>query len=112
MNDMLVYSDDQIISSDISELFQENIYIPSPTIMMEIFNEYKKNQEKTKLTPSEIKSLKVTRKQFECSICLNKRTRGVKLNCSHTFCKKCITTWLSDHVNNCPLCRCKIIINS
>jgi len=41
-----------------------------------------------------------------CSIC-TEYDCNVKLNCKHSFCKNCISTWY-DKNNTCPLCRAEI----
>ncbi len=97
------------IFSDIGSLrsrvdVYNDIYIPPVELMIHILEDYKKGKSRNYLSNDEIKSLKISRKKFECSICLNEKTRGVKLKCSHMFCKKCISTWLYSH-NNCPNCR-------
>jgi len=101
-----------IMTNDISEMLNDSIIIPSPSLMLGILNDYKKDQEKITLTLDEIKLLPVKHKKFTCPICLNDKSRGVVLSCDHMFCKKCITIWLSKHVNSCPNCRCKIYIKS
>jgi hypothetical protein len=48
----------------------------------------------------------------ECSICLEEFKQGEyyrKLECTHTFHKKCIDRWFKRDHSDCPLCRKKII---
>ena len=43
-----------------------------------------------------------------CSICLENINNKVQLDCGHTFCKKCIFTWLSTCKTTsfyCPMCK-------
>jgi hypothetical protein len=50
-----------------------------------------------------------------CRICLTdyERDDDVRpLQCDHLFHKYCIDTWLSKHVNSCPLCRQKAVVES
>jgi len=49
----------------------------------------------------------------DCSICLEELKQGEyyrKLDCTHSFHKKCIDRWFKKDHSDCPLCR-KIIIN-
>lgn len=47
----------------------------------------------------------------DCSICLiDNLDNCIKLDCSHLFCKSCITEWTQTH-DSCPICRNKIEIN-
>jgi hypothetical protein len=47
-----------------------------------------------------------------CSICLDTCEQNTfKLECSHSFCNKCITRWLLMN-NSCPSCRANIIENN
>lgn len=43
----------------------------------------------------------------ECSICLCEKVNEIILNCSHSFCKDCISAWEKTN-SSCPLCRKKI----
>tara|TARA_Y100001933_G_C18746327_1_gene458008 strand:- start:97 stop:351 length:255 start_codon:yes stop_codon:yes gene_type:complete len=45
-----------------------------------------------------------------CPICFEDKQNTQKLDCEHTFCKKCIDTWLKGH-NTCPCCRENTYIN-
>lgn len=50
----------------------------------------------------------LTNKPKQCPVCLTdfEDTEHVRvLKCGHVFHKECIDTWLTQHVNNCPLCR-------
>jgi len=42
--------------------------------------------------------------EIDCPICYTKKTDNRQLNCSHVFCKDCITRWFECE-NTCPLCR-------
>ena len=108
----LFFEPSDIMTRSVSEMFNDSIFIPSPSLMLGILSDYKKDQEKITLTLDEINLLPIKQKKFTCPICLNDKTRGVTLSCNHMFCKKCITIWLSKHVNSCPNCRCKIYIKS
>jgi hypothetical protein len=47
----------------------------------------------------------------DCAICLlDDLNDCIKINCSHIFCKFCITEWSRSH-ETCPICRNKIEIN-
>lgn len=41
---------------------------------------------------------------FDCPVCLDLFHEPFTLICNHTFCSRCIKTWLSCH-NTCPTCR-------
>ncbi|XP_069360020.1 E3 ubiquitin-protein ligase RNF8-like [Maniola hyperantus] len=45
--------------------------------------------------------------ELTCSICAELFISATTLNCSHTFCKYCITMWRR-HKNQCPICRAAI----
>lgn len=54
---------------------------------------------------------------FRCAICLADGAEDaeeepspvvVRLVCGHYFCRECITAWLADRHNTCPLCRRKL----
>lgn len=52
------------------------------------------------------------RDNFECGICKKNLTNDsllVKLNCGHTFLKKCIMNWFKIGNNHCPICKSCII---
>ncbi|CAH2233887.1 interaptin-like isoform X1 [Pararge aegeria] len=42
--------------------------------------------------------------ELQCSICAELFVDATTLNCSHTFCKYCITTWMKKK-RECPICR-------
>ena len=43
-----------------------------------------------------------------CPICIEPIKKPLKLkNCNHSFCSKCITTWLTQ-ANSCPCCRSEV----
>ncbi|XP_072939331.1 uncharacterized protein [Epargyreus clarus] len=46
--------------------------------------------------------------ELQCSICSELFVDATTLNCSHTFCKTCITLWTKKK-KECPICRAKII---
>lgn len=47
----------------------------------------------------------------DCAICLEENVNTcIKTECSHIFCKSCITEWFRNH-NECPMCRNKIEFN-
>jgi len=50
------------------------------------------------LTPSEFAD------EFECAICQEMYLKPHTLQCSHTFCKKCINHWCKEK-KSCPTCR-------
>lgn len=42
----------------------------------------------------------------DCAVCCDAPTDPVRTVCGHTFCRACITTWLSDYGHDtCPVCR-------
>lgn len=43
--------------------------------------------------------------QFQCTICLDPVFECTALECSHTFCKRCIDNWFSEGNRSCPNCR-------
>lgn len=45
----------------------------------------------------------------ECSICLEKDNKCIKLNCNHTFHIECIHEWFKKDLT-CPICRKKQVI--
>ncbi|XP_046962525.1 RING finger protein PFF0165c-like isoform X1 [Vanessa cardui] len=45
--------------------------------------------------------------ELQCSICAELFVAAITLNCSHTFCKYCITTWKKKKMD-CPICRSPI----
>ncbi|XP_030031241.1 E3 ubiquitin-protein ligase RNF8 isoform X3 [Manduca sexta] len=46
--------------------------------------------------------------ELQCSICAELFVEAVTLNCSHTFCKYCISRWKSKK-KDCPICRSPIL---
>jgi hypothetical protein len=43
----------------------------------------------------------------ECAVCMDAATDPVRVPCSHVFCARCITAWLSvSTARTCPVCRC------
>lgn len=42
--------------------------------------------------------------ELQCSICAELFVNATTLNCSHTFCKYCITMWKKKK-KDCPICR-------
>ena len=51
-----------------------------------------------------------TNYDFNCPICLEIFTNPVVVTCGHTFCNKCITSWLKESRDIvCPMCRTKIL---
>ncbi|KAL4715576.1 hypothetical protein ACJJTC_009202 [Scirpophaga incertulas] len=46
--------------------------------------------------------------ELQCSICAELFVEPITLNCSHTFCKYCITMWKKKK-KDCPICRSPII---
>ena len=61
------------------------------------------------LTGQQLKKLQVIKLNSveECSICcceMNKKANHIRLNCTHTFHKKCIASWLGKNPF-CPMCR-------
>lgn len=58
-----------------------------------------------KLFFEEIENMEPLYKDFICGICFCKKKVSKKLRCKHLFCNKCITKWLTECSNNCPLCR-------
>ena len=44
---------------------------------------------------------------LKCSVCLSIFNDPVRLECGHTFCKKCIKMWIKKH-NECPCCRINV----
>jgi hypothetical protein len=110
-NNSRIITNRNYLTENIDDLFSDNtVVIPSMETMLTILNDYKKEQEFIKLTLDEIKQIKTKHTKFTCSICLKEKTIGKILECNHMFCKRCITTWLSKHVNNCPNCRRKVFI--
>ena len=67
--------------------------------------EWKPFDSTQKLDKKEKKSLKRRRcdSSTECAICLYECEDGVRLNCEHDFCYKCIKQWLSIK-RTCPVC--------
>ncbi|KAI8488557.1 hypothetical protein Bbelb_335860 [Branchiostoma belcheri] len=50
---------------------------------------------------------------FDCSICLQMFTRPKVLPCGHTFCKKCLVTYVRGRMFfHCPTCKRKVYLNS
>ena len=45
--------------------------------------------------------------EFSCCICYNWFVEPTTLQCSHTFCKKCLYDWLGKN-HSCPFCRKKL----
>jgi hypothetical protein len=42
----------------------------------------------------------------ECAVCMDDATDPVRVPCSHVFCERCITAWLSvSAARTCPVCR-------
>jgi len=50
-------------------------------------------------------------KDIICSICIEPIRNKIKLDCEHTFCKKCLFEWMFTK-RSCPLCRCRILNSS
>ncbi|KAM3964269.1 uncharacterized protein ACR2FA_001758 [Aphomia sociella] len=49
----------------------------------------------------------VIESELQCSICAELFINAITLNCSHTFCKYCITAWKKKK-KDCPICRAPI----
>ncbi|XP_078697471.1 uncharacterized protein LOC144925367 [Branchiostoma floridae x Branchiostoma belcheri] len=50
---------------------------------------------------------------FDCSICLQMFTKPKVLPCGHTFCKKCLVTYVRGRMFfHCPTCKRKVYLNS
>ncbi|XP_059046303.1 E3 ubiquitin-protein ligase rnf8-A-like isoform X2 [Achroia grisella] len=49
----------------------------------------------------------VIESELQCSICAELFINAITLNCSHTFCKYCITSWKKKK-KDCPICRAPI----
>lgn len=50
--------------------------------------------------------------ELQCSVCAELFVEATTLNCSHTFCKYCITMWKKKK-KDCPICRyliCRYLI--
>ncbi|XP_012286356.1 E3 ubiquitin-protein ligase RNF8 [Orussus abietinus] len=45
--------------------------------------------------------------QLTCSICSELFIRAMTLNCTHTFCQYCISSWMKKR-KECPVCRCTV----
>lgn len=57
------------------------------------------------LFPEEIENMPTIFKETECGICLTVKNKSKKLKCKHLFCEKCISKWLTNFSNSCPVCR-------
>jgi len=42
---------------------------------------------------------------IECSLCGNEESKCRELPCGHKFGTTCITRWLTEYSNTCPVCR-------
>lgn len=62
-----------------------------------------------KLSISDFNKLNVIDVNYECPICIETKTSGIKLDCNHIFCKECAENWLTIHKNTCPTCRKEVI---
>ena len=59
-------------------------------------------------TLKKIKYSETSKKNKECSICLEKLKDDdlvLSIKCEHNFHSKCLTKWLKDYSNKCPICR-------
>ena len=71
-------------------------------------NNYKKIIIKKKVTLTPKSSILFIPKLTNCSICLEPiKNKYTLKNCNHSFCKNCITTWLTQ-ANSCPYCRTEV----
>merc|ERR1712142_175194 len=54
--------------------------------------------------------LELVKTQFKCSICYEVMVEPSSIDCGHTFCAKCITSWMKKKKKKaaCPLCRKRI----
>jgi len=59
--------------------------------------ELQKSQEKIK---SDIISKKELAQEFMCSICQEMLFDATMLQCSHTFCRDCVSSWLKENKVN------------
>ena len=41
----------------------------------------------------------------ECSICMERKGRGIVVGCDHVYCEGCIAEWCMKHEARCPVCR-------
>jgi hypothetical protein len=72
-------------------------------VVRQIFDDYTDSQ---CVSIEEFNNLEIYNNKFECSICFENKHTGIKLNCKHVFCKKCIEKWVINETNKtCPMCR-------
>ena len=70
----------------------------------QVFNDY--IDSKGILSIDEFNKLEIFNGKFDCSICFENKQTGLKLDCCHVFCRKCLEKWLIQENNTtCPICR-------
>ncbi|GJQ75387.1 hypothetical protein Trydic_g23563 [Trypoxylus dichotomus] len=66
-----------------------------------------KPQEDQKTQPTSTNAFEQVENELQCIICTELFIKATTLNCSHSFCKHCITEWRKKN-KKCPICRTKI----
>jgi hypothetical protein len=98
-----------------TEIYYESIMAiirqPLPTTTNEIFDQVRRWVDiHLQYTPIPLQEWGENLPKIECCICFENKDKPdcISLNCSHTLCSECTPTLITNHSNNCPLCRTKI----
>jgi hypothetical protein len=86
-------------------LFCENNCL---TFLPDDLQQFKLQKQRISLTHSFTDLSSIEKEKSECAICLEDQCANILLECNHTFCKVCITSWCHINTNTnpiCPLCR-------
>lgn len=97
------------VNSDVDERHYINFMINS--IFIDFINDYiNSHYTEYKLSNEDFEKLNRIDKDYECSICIEEKKKGILLDCNHIFCENCLKEWLTKSKKNCPTCRKEVLI--